>query len=58
VLSELRVIRRGRLVLIPGVKTKNWVKTKNKAYWRYGEELESLQHSLERRALRRESAVR
>ena len=35
-----------------------WVKTKNKAYWRYGEELESLQRSLERRALRRESVVR
>jgi bifunctional non-homologous end joining protein LigD len=35
-----------------------WVKTKNKAYWRYAEELESLRRSLERRALRRESVVR
>jgi bifunctional non-homologous end joining protein LigD len=28
-----------------------WIKTKNKAYWRYGEELESLRHSLKRRAV-------
>jgi bifunctional non-homologous end joining protein LigD len=34
-----------------------WIKTKNKAYWRYGEELESLRRSLERRALRRESSA-
>ena len=27
-----------------------WIKTKNKAYWRYGEELDSLRRSLERRA--------
>ena len=26
-----------------------WIKTKNKAYWRYGEEVESLRRSLERR---------
>jgi bifunctional non-homologous end joining protein LigD len=35
-----------------------WIKTKNKAYWRYGEELESLRRSLERRASRRKSVVR
>jgi bifunctional non-homologous end joining protein LigD len=35
-----------------------WIKTKNKAYWRYGKELESLQRSLERRALRGESVAR
>jgi bifunctional non-homologous end joining protein LigD len=35
-----------------------WIKTKNKAYWRYGDEVESLRRSLERRALRRKSVVR
>jgi bifunctional non-homologous end joining protein LigD len=35
-----------------------WIKTKNKAYWRYGEELESIRRYIERRALRRESAIR
>jgi bifunctional non-homologous end joining protein LigD len=35
-----------------------WIKTKNKAYWRYGEELESLRRSLERRALGRQRVVR
>jgi ATP-dependent DNA ligase len=34
-----------------------WIKTKNKAYWRYGEEVESVRRSLERRALRRERIV-
>jgi bifunctional non-homologous end joining protein LigD len=35
-----------------------WIKTKNKAYWRYGEELESIRRYIERRTLRRESVVR
>jgi ATP-dependent DNA ligase len=35
-----------------------WTKTKNKAYWRYGEELESVRRSIERRALQREGVVR
>jgi bifunctional non-homologous end joining protein LigD len=30
-----------------------WIKTKNRAYWRYPDELESLRRSLERRALSR-----
>ena len=28
---------------------RSWITTKNKAYWRYGEELESLRQSLEPR---------
>jgi bifunctional non-homologous end joining protein LigD len=32
---------------------RGWVKTKNKAYWRYGEELDSLQRSIDRRSVMR-----
>jgi ATP-dependent DNA ligase len=35
-----------------------WIKTKNKPYWRYGEERDSLRRSLERRALGRQSVFR
>ena len=31
---------------------RGWIKVKNRAYWRYGEEMESLRKSIERRQLR------
>lgn len=31
---------------------RRWIKTKNRGYWRSGDELESLRRSVERRALR------